>query len=277
MFSQFNYLRTVYGALQDGFDLVQYGNWTYTIQRPGSNQTKTEMGLYSVSRAAIPNTPNRVNGIHNGQVWLLYTNENTTKTFSYSCTSDEWISTPFVAGTVVRNLFAPYERYTLQDSQSSFFKNDLPPWQGCLPSISMDPYGFKALVPLDEWVPPPPALTKFKPGHDARLHVEAGDANATTVDISFEFNTEMSCDSVTNAMTFNMSSSGKGGNPSVQPGSIVCGAVTNPDPSNLPGGSTSVWAWSATLQNMPDGVLTIKLNNPAAQSGNGTTGVRVSD
>jgi len=270
IFAQFNYLRTVYGALQDGFNLVQRGNWTYEIQRPGSNLTATEMGLWSASRAAIAGVQT-LNGIFNDQVWLLFSNENATKTYTFDCKSEKWISTPFQSGTVVQNLFAPYETYTLTDSLSSFLNNSQPPFQGCLPSVTMDPLGFKALVPVAQWVPPLPALTKFVPGHDARIHAEAGDANATSLNVSLEFDVAMSCDSVTNSMTFNMSSSGVGANPTILQSSIVCANVTNPDPSMISGGSISQWSWSATLQNVPDGILTIQLNNPAAAVGNATT------
>jgi len=275
LFAQFNYLRTIYGALQDGFDLVQRGNWTYQIQRPGSNGTATEMGLWSVSRAAIAGVQT-LNGVFNDQVWLLFMNENVTQTYTYDCKQSLWISSPFESNTTVQNLFAPYETYTLQDSLSSFFNNSQAPWYGCLPSITMEPFSFKAFVPVDQWVPPLPALTRYVPGHDARIQVEAGSANATSLDISFEFNTPMNCDSVTNAMSFNMSSSGIGGNVTVLQSSIVCSNVTNPILPTISGASFSVWSWSATLQNVPDGILTIQLDNPASTLANATTtGVRI--
>jgi alpha-1,3-glucan synthase len=47
----------------------------------------------------------------------------------------------------------------------------------------------------------------------------------------------------------------------------VCGNVNNPSPSIIPGGSTSVWSWAATLQNVPDGILTIKFNKPGVANG----------
>jgi alpha-1,3-glucan synthase len=272
LFAQFYYMRTVYGALQDGFDLVQRGNWTYQIQRPGSNGTATEMGLWTVSRAAIATTQT-LNGTYNDQVWLLYMNENSTTTYSYDCMEALWISSPYESGIVIQNLFAPYEQYTLTDSQSSYYNNGTAPWQGCLPNITMDPFGFKAFVPVNEWVPPPPQLTKFIPGHDARIQAEAGDANATTLDITLEFNVAMSCDGVTNALTFNMSSSGKGGIPTIQQSSIQCGTVNNPDPPMITAAGTSAWSWSATLQDMPDGILSISLNNPPAATGNASTRV----
>ncbi|KAG5220455.1 glycosyltransferase family protein [Salix suchowensis] len=40
----------------------------------------------------------------------------------------------------------------------------------------------------------------------------------------------------------------------------------------IPGLPSSAWAFTATLENVPDGVLTINLNNPAVQGGNQTTG-----
>jgi alpha-1,3-glucan synthase len=82
----------------------------------------------------------------------------------------------------------------------------------------------------------------------------------------------MNCDSVTKSMSFNMSSSGHGGNPTVN--NVNCGKVANPDLARISGASTSAWSWSATLQNFPDGVLTITLANPAAVDGNSSTGVR---
>ncbi|KAG6879976.1 hypothetical protein C0992_008569 [Termitomyces sp. T32_za158] len=270
LFSRFHHLRSVYGALQDGFNLVQRGNWTQFIQRPGSNGTETEVGLWSVSRAGIPGVQT-LSGTYNDQVWLLYSNENSTKTYTYDCKSDLWMSSPFTSDTVVKNLFAPYENYTLSASLSSYFNDSKAPWYGCLPEITMEAFSFKVLVPVDQWTAPLPALTKFVPGHDHRILVNnQNDVNATTVDISLEFNVVMDCDGVTKSLSFNMSSSGVGNAPSIT--NVHCGAVTDPDPSTIPGGSTSEWTWSATLTNFPDGVLTINVDNPVASDGNSTTG-----
>jgi alpha-1,3-glucan synthase len=270
MFAQFFHLRTVYASLQDGFNLVQRGNWTYFIERPGSNNTATEMGLWSVSRSAIPDVQ-ILNGSVTDQVWLLYSNENSTKTYQYDCKGDLWISSPYQSDTQVQNLFAPYETYTLQASLSSFYNNGTAPYFGCLPNVTMNGFGFKALVPVAQWTPPLPTITKFNPGHDHRILVNSTDANATIVDITLEFNVQMDCNSVTNSLTFNMSSSGHGGTPTAN--NVQCGAVQNADPSRISGGATSVWSWSATLINFPDGVLTLTLNNPSAQTGNMSTGV----
>jgi len=263
MFSQFNYLRTVYGSLQDGWALVQRGNWTNFIQRPGSNQTLTEVGLWSVSRGAIGGIQT-VGGRYTDQVWLLYTNENTTKTYTYDCKDKLWMSSPFVSGTVVKNIFAPYEEYTLQESLSSFNNDSKAPYFGCLGSVTMDPFGFKLLVPVADWLAPPQMITKFTPGHDARIL-----SNSTTVDITLEFNTAMVCDGVTNAIKLNMASSGKGGTPTI--GNVRCDA-TKGQAGRLPGAPVSAWYWSATLSNFPDGVLEIVVTN-APSSGGGSTNV----
>lgn len=273
IFSHFNYLRTQYNALQDGFNLVQRGNWTYLIERPGSNGTATEMGMWSITRSGISGSQT-LTGNNTGQVWMLYTNENSSSTWEYDCKGPNWIPSPYAAPATVRNLFAPYETYELQDSLSSYNNDSQAPYFGCLASVTLDPFGFKALVPVAQWIPPLPQITKFLPGHDARIHVESGDANATTVNISLEFSVQMNCQSVTNAISLNASSSGTGGNPSINTNSVACATVQNPDPSPVSGAAESQWSWSATLENVPDGILTITVNNATTQDGTATTNVR---
>ncbi|KAI9466337.1 glycoside hydrolase family 13 and glycosyltransferase family 5 protein [Lactarius psammicola] len=270
MFAHFLYLRSVYSSLQDGFELLQRGNWTYFIQRPGSNQTQTEMGLWSLSRSVISSVQQVANN-NTGQVWLLFTNENTTRTFSYDCKSPEWISAPYASGTAVRNLVAPFESYTLASSLSHLNNDSTAPFQGCLSSVTMDPYSFKILVPASDWVSPRPALTKFSPGHDARIASDSNGAN-NTITISFEFNTVMSCTGVTKALTLNMSSSGHGGNPTFDPNAVKCGEVQNPSPPRISGDIPSAWFWSVTLQNVPDGILALTLDNAVANDTVTTTG-----
>ena len=196
---------------------------------------------------------------------MLMSNENQTKTWEYDCKSDNWISSPYMSGTIVRNLFYPYENYTLQDSGSSYYANGTAPWYGCLSNVSMDPYSFKALVPSDEWVPPPPQLTNFSPGHDARIQAESGDSNATTVDITLEFNMPMDCDSVTSALSFNLT--GNGSAPSLDTTSVKCLTLSTLSAPSLSGSSVSEWTWSGTLQDFPDGILEIKVENAVSQTG----------
>ncbi|EAU88623.2 alpha-1,3-glucan synthase [Coprinopsis cinerea okayama7 len=261
MFSRFFQLREQYGALQDGFVLTQVGNWTYWIQRPGSNNTGTEMGLWSMLRSDMPGQT--LGGESQTPVALLYTNENTTQTYTFNCKNRSpppiVIGLPIAGVTTVRNLFYPYENYTLQASTHTLY-DDGRTFLGCIPSIEMEAYSFKALVPISEWRPPTPALTKFTPGHDSRILVS--DGNATSIPISLEFNTIMECESVTNSVTIEVQSSGRGG--TVTRSTPQCAPVTNPDPNQLPGGDVSVWSWSTTLSNVPDGVIVITIDHPAA-------------
>jgi alpha-1,3-glucan synthase len=276
LMSRFFYLRTVYGALQDGFNLVQRGNWTDRIERPGSNGTQTEMGLWSVSRAALAGVQT-LNGTFNDQVWLLYTNENATKSWSFNCKESLWISSPFESGEVVRNLLPPYETYSLNESLSSFNNDNQAPFFGCLANVTMDPYGFKVLVPVDQWVATIPTITKFQPGHDFRILSNPNDANSTSIDISLEFNVPMDCDGVTSSVTLNVSSSGQSavnGGGRVEVSNARCGTVDNPDPAMVVGADVSAWFWNATLVNVPDGVVTITVDHAPAEGGNATTNVR---
>ena len=271
LMKQFLSLRSTYNALQDGFNLVQRGNWTIDIERPGSNGTVSEMGLYSVSRAGISGVQT-LTGNHTDQVWLLYSNMNLTNTWSYDCQGSLWISSPYQSGTTVRNLLAPFEEYTLQDSLSSYYNNGNAPWYGCLGGVTIDPYGMKVLVPTTEWVAPPPMLTRFLPGHDARITSTPGDPNATTINIVLEFSANMSCTSVTDSITFNMSSSGSGGQPTLDASSVVCGTVANPV-ITISEVAPSAFSWSATLNDVPDGILEIVVKNPSTADGTASTGV----
>ena len=117
-------------------------------------------------------------------------------------------------------------------------------------------------------------ITKFSPGHDARIHVEQGDVNATTLEITLEFNMPMDCATITAGVSFNMSSSGHGGNPTIS-GTPTCGTVTNPDPARIQNSDLSEYFWTATLQNVPDGILTITVANPQTTDHSASTGVRI--
>jgi alpha-1,3-glucan synthase len=269
LISRFNHLRSIYPALQDGFNLVQWGNKTHFIELPGSNHSLTELGLWYVSRAALPSVQN-FTGTHADQVYLLYTNENRTVDYTFDCMDNGWITSPYVSGTTIRNLFAPYETYTLQDSRSSYFNDSNAPYRGCLPSVTLEPYSFKVLVPEEMWVGPRPMLTAFTPGHDARI-LSTDAPNDTEIAISLEFNVEMSCDGVTAALSLKASSSGSDLSPRVRDGSIVCQTVNVDNSTYLPGDVTSAWRWSATLSDVPDGIIELTLTNAPSVDGSDTT------
>ena len=142
-----------------------------------------------------------------------------------------------------------------------------PPNFGCFPNITLPPFGYKAYVLEEDWIQPMPALTKFTPGHDARKL-----SNESSIQITLEFNLEMSCSSVTESISLNMSSSGTGSTPTF--GTASCTTINNATPpAEVYGVSVSTWSWSATLENIPDGILEITVNNPSTEDGTASTNV----
>jgi len=266
LFKQFFDLRANYRSLNDGFSLFQHWNQTHDDYLPFSNGSATERGLWSVSRGGLQPLQNFT---LNDTVWFLYTNENSTITYSGDCTDESGISGPYQANTVVRNLLYPFDNYTLGTSNRSYFFDDKDPYFGCIESITMQPYDFKLFVPADSWIQPAPALTKFTPGHDARIEVTSDSSNPNSIEVQIEFSDLMDCNSVSESMNFTLASSGKGSTPSVNSGSVECQTISDGDikPASVLGATVSRWYWKGTIDDVADGVLTITINSPASQSG----------
>ncbi|ORY31635.1 putative alpha-glucan synthase [Naematelia encephala] len=259
------HLRSQFPSLQDGFGLTQLGNWTHRIQLPGSNVTQTEIGMWSVTRSPVveqEGTGNfETNGTITQPVWLIYTNENRSVTYDYDCSGEDWISSPFQSGVTVRNLFYPFETYTLQDSLSSYYSNGIAPWRGCLGTIDLAPFEYKALVPTAQWVQQPAMMTEFVPGHDARLD------SADSIDLTIWYDTEMDCTSLQNAMHLDYSIGNSTNTPSLSAGD--CLTVQGQPVPELPSTSPSLWRWTGQLQNAADGIYRIRIGQVQSQ----TTGV----
>ncbi|WVW86411.1 hypothetical protein I302_108457 [Kwoniella bestiolae CBS 10118] len=269
------WLRTEFPSLQDGFGLVIRGNWTNFIQLPGSNQTQTELGMWTVTRAPLPHQQGTgsftTNGTLEQAVWLIYTNENYTKTYEFDCKSDGWISSPFQSGNTVRNLLYPFETHVLQDSLDPFYANNEAPWRGCLPQITLQPFEYKAFVPVDQWKQPPPSLTKFSPGHDYR----AATTNGGNFDISIEFDTEMDCDSLRRAMSLTQSTGGNSATPSLSQG--TCATIDEADRETpyLVSVAPGSWRWTGQIENAVDGIYQITVGNVTTQQNGLSTGSTV--
>ncbi|KAH9946048.1 glycoside hydrolase family 13 and glycosyltransferase family 5 protein [Epithele typhae] len=251
IFAHFLALRNHFSVLQDGFELTQLQNLTYDIYRPGSDGASSTIGLWSVSRGA--SSTQTLTGSNN-DVWFLWTNVNQTASWNPSCTKANHIAAPFKSNTQVRNLFYPYENVTLSASNDD---------NGCLASLTMDPFSFKAYVPVEDWIAPPPMLTSFTPGHDARSQAESGDANATTLDVVLYYNTPMDCNSVTSGITLTFT--GNGNAPSF--GTADCLTITDAPAPKISGASVTQWRWSNTLTNFNDGILEIQIKNVVSQTG----------
>lgn len=263
--NHFTYLRSQYAALQDGFNLVQRGNWTSYGQLPGSNKTQTEWGLWSVSRGGMDGEQ-LVGSNPNVTVWMLYSNLNETKTFEYDCGTALWISAPYPAPVTVRNLMYPYETYNLAGSQSPYYLDGKAPYRGCLQSITMEPLGFKVLVPSEFWTPPLPRLVSFQPGHDARI-LSSPNNGSETIAVSLSFSDEMSCSGVSAAVsltyTIDPASTAK---PQINTGSATC-TSTPPVLASVSMAPAAAWTWSSTISNAVDGIYHITLNNATNNAG----------
>jgi len=64
-----------------------------------------------------------------------------------------------------------------------YHKSHFLPFFGCIESTTLQPYGFKALVPAGFRVVPTPALTRLTPRYDARIEVTDGGPNPNNIDI----------------------------------------------------------------------------------------------
>ena len=82
----------------------------------------------------------------------------------------------------------------------------------------------------------------------------------------------MRCTSVTGAMSFNISSSGKGSTPTLDQNTVKCQSITGTKPL-VSGVDASAWQWTGTLRNVPDGILTITVTNPVTEASGVGTGV----
>ena len=112
-------LRQKYPVLNDGWTVRQLSNQTFNYTLPGSLGVPTETGLYSVLRGRMEGVQDfDGEGMFGNQgVWLLHSNYNGSITYTSDCnnTSDAIIS-PFDAGTAVKNMFYPFDEWTLESS-----------------------------------------------------------------------------------------------------------------------------------------------------------------
>lgn len=249
------YLREKFPVLNDGFYLEQLSNHTEWIYLPGSSGIGTEQGLWSTMRSSYlgiqdmdTETP----------VWLLYHNRNSSYTYTFDCTDkDKALISPFDSGTTVKNLLFPHQSMELKDSPKKLTINGSTEYNGCVDSITLDAFEYRAYVPVKKWIPPPPMLTKFKPGHDYRIQ---STDESNTVLIEIHANTLMDCDSFTQAINFT-SITESDLTPSIDTSTVKCGNVTTVEQPDYPGVLESAWGWSANVTGMAPGIHQIIVNN----------------
>lgn len=265
-------LRTIYPALNDGFLLERLSNKTYDIYLPGSQGTPTETGMWSVlrSRASIQDFTGQGQG--NQSVWLIYGNENVSTTYTFDCQdAEDALLAPFDTGTTVKNLFSPYEEYTLEASTQFLGLENTTEFNGCLSQLQLPGWGFKAFVPKDKWVGAAPSITGFLPGHDYRMLSTVATDELETVGIQIQFSENMDCDSVTNAIKLK-SNTNNGSIPTIDSKSISCLSNNAQPSSNLSGSLGIVWTYSANLINVANGIHSVTVTNATNSARNSSTG-----
>ncbi|KUL82805.1 hypothetical protein ZTR_09604 [Talaromyces verruculosus] len=238
-------MRQNYPVLNDGFYLEQLSNMTHDIYLPGSNGTRTEIGLSSILRSRFAPTQDFTGQGQGNQ--------------SFNCSDKQQaLISPFDSSTTVKNLLPPFEEYTLQSSIHKLGLEGCAEFNGCLSNLTLRAYGFKAFVPKNAFVAPSPYITKFEPGHDAHLL-----SNVTTgerMSISFTFSEEMDCDSITAGLSV-ASTAMNGEAARFDKRSISCHSWSESQPATYQGTFQGVFNYSIELEDVFHGIHEIVLNN----------------
>jgi alpha-1,3-glucan synthase len=261
-------LRVDYPVLNDGYFLQSLSNQTHQTFLPGSNHTPTEVGMWSVIRDQYPGIQNLTGATPAQPVWLVYSNDGSTVDYKFDCTSNETaLLSPFPENTTVKNILAPYDEITLGRGPKQLFLDQSQDFNGCIDKLTLAPWDFRAYVPKENWIPPPPFLTNFLPGHDARL-LASSDGN-NTVPITFEFSEKMDCDSITKNLIIDSTTEEKSV-ATIDPTSIVCGEGADAGGTKWVAQVPSTWSWKATLVDVPNGVHVLTLKNVTTSDGTAT-------
>ncbi|KAK9561836.1 Cell wall alpha-1,3-glucan synthase ags1 [Aspergillus fumigatus] len=263
-------LREQFPVLNDGYTLNNLSKSTFPVQYPGSNGTETETGMWSVSREANLEVQDFGSADLNSPVWMVYQNDNHTVDYKFDCNSEtDALVAPYPADTVVKNLFYPWDEFTLTagPTKRTFGNATLP--AGCYGNLTLKAFEFRAYVPKKLHRKPRPMITKFSPGHDVPIASTVAPDASENVPIELHFSEEMDCDGVTKSISLTSSTESLK-IPSIDAGSVHCERITNFNTSwtaQIP----SMWKWQATLTNVYNGIHQITVKEPKTSSGNAST------
>ena len=270
-------MRQRYPVLNDGFYLETIAQQTHPVYLPGSLGTATVTGLWSVRRAGWPGVQDfTASGQGLQEVWQLMHNEDSEVTYSFDCSSsDGGLLAPYDKGTIVRNLFYPYEEITLGPTPHPLALDNKTNVYGCIENITLPPWGFKMFVPSDKWTRPLPFITKFNPGHDARI-LSAGNGGAQNLSIELLFSDEMDCYATQNAITVT-STTEDDLIPSLS--DVTCQSVNDSSVRiseytgsiNVTNQIPAVWKITGNIGNVSDGIHLLNVANTTNLLGNDST------
>ncbi|GES61345.1 alpha-1,3-glucan synthase [Aspergillus terreus] len=269
-------MREDFPMLNEGYLISTLSKKTEPVYYPGSNDTATETGMWSVRRDINPNVQDLGSDDKNQMVWLVYQNVNRTMNYEFNCAdNDDALIAPFPAGTHVKNLFYPYDELKLEASTQKLGFGGSKDFNGCYPNLTMDRYEFRAYVPSKLFKKPRPMITKFQPsdnenaGHDSPLRSTVAPDASETVPLELQFSEEMDCDAVTRAISFN-SSTEIGKAPSIDLGTVHCSTIPE-QKGKLTGQIPGVWQWTASLTGVYNGVHRLTVNNATNADGTAST------
>lgn len=269
-------MRQRYPVLNDGFYVETIAKQTHPIYLPGSMGTPTETGLWSVRRSGWPDIQDFTNqGTKVQDVWLLYHNDDKEIEYIFDCTSNiTGLIAPYNKGTRVKNLFYPYDEVTLGSSPQQLEMDKQTKVDGCLDSMTLPPYGFKAFVAIQDWRRPSPVITNFNPGHDARILSNGSIEERQNITIELFFSDEMSCDQVQKAITVtsttednSVPSFSKFSCSTVNDTTTRVSKYTGPVTGQIP----ALWKISGSLVNVADGIHSVNVANVSTEIGNTST------
>ncbi|KAL8812634.1 MAG: hypothetical protein Q9200_000893 [Gallowayella weberi] len=262
-------LRRQYPTLNDGYNLITLSNQTYNIYLPGSEGIPSPHGLWSVYRGRTEGVQDFARiGQGNQGVWFVYHNENRTVDYHFDCKSanrSKVLLAAFDTGTVVKNLFYPYEEFTLESSTFSYGLEGSIELNGCLSTLSMAPWEYKAFVPKAQWVTPAPMVTRVVPGHDSRLESTVGYGDAETVPIQIRFSSEMDCDAIAENLVI-QSKTEKNQVAQLNKSSVACIMADTDAPKHI-GEIATKFIFNADIINVFNGVHTYTVNNATTKNG----------
>lgn len=265
-------MRENYPVLNDGLFLQRLSKQTREIQLPGSNGTATELGMWSTVRGRFDTFQDFTGqGKENQSIWLVYQNDDSNIKYEFNCSSNaSALIAPFPTGTTVKNLFYPYDEVTLKDGPIKLGIEGSTDFNGCLDSLQLPAWGYKAYVPRNKWVGSGPMVTEFKPGHDARLASAVGPGQNESVKIELHFSAQMDCKALASSLEITSTTERKI-TARVDNSTVKCELVNGTTPKNMIGSIPSMWKFTANLTDVWNGVHSVTVRNASTADGSMST------
>lgn len=263
-------LREQFPVLNDGYTITSLSKSTEDVFYPGSNDTATETGIWSVVRDINVDIQDLGSDSANQPIWLVYQNVNRTMDWKFDCSdNDTALISPFDEGTLVKNLFYPHDEIKLEASAKKLGLNGSSEYNGCTSKMTLDAYEFRAYVPKSQFKKPRAMVTGFTPGHDSPILSTVAPNLSEDLAIELFFSEEMDCDTVTKSLSLK-SSTESGKTAKLDTATVKCSNIAATETSwtaQIPG----LFKWAANLTEVYNGVHRVTLKNASNVDGSSFT------